>query len=594
MFFSKDEERELLAFLKSLTIFKSTATWRLKRLASKVTYHSMCRGDYLLKPGEQDETIYLIFYGRLKVYDLNEQAPFHSYELGHGQFVGGYSLLTDLPHATNVLAIRDSMLLKFPKTVFLNYLQRSNEHTLTFVRDALVNLRPRVTTKDRLHTICLVSAGDSRELKLFSHAFIKALDNQSVLYLTQHTIKQHLQKAGIDSRHLHSQALIKWLNDQENHYQYVLYETTTEINEWNMLCLRQADKVLLIANEPKPSSLNPLETFLFDTLECESELIILQPQTKVVTFSAQPWLNKRAVKASHHVCLNDPSSIRRFIRYLKNETLALVLGGGGARGLCHIGAYKALYEHEIPIDCVGGTSSGALIGALIAMDYTPEQIIELVETYIVNNKKLFSYTLPLYSFSSGKALKRMLQTLYQDTLLTEDLWLRFFCVSTNLTQLSTQLHTQGVLWKNIRASISLPGIFPPISNENEELLIDGAITNNLPVDLMRPFSNKGKVISIKVSGVARPNSGITPDGWLSPWQGIKYKFKQQPLPTLTEIMMESTMLAGSRHQREMGDLSDLHIDCPTKAFNPLDFKPMKQLIELGYRTTIEALEKYNI
>ena len=139
----------------------------------------------------------------------------------------------------------------------------------------------------------------------------------------------------------------------------------------------------------------------------------------------------------------------------------------------------------VPVDLVGGTSIGAVLAALVAMGLDPTEIAEFARRQF---RSLFDPTLPIVSLLAG----RRIQTRLSDTfgaIEIEDLATPFFCVSTNLTQALEVVHRHGPLAKAVRASISLPGILPPVASGGD-LLVDGGLTNNLPIDLTRNESDR--------------------------------------------------------------------------------------------------------
>lgn len=590
MFFTSKEEKIIIQFLSNSPYFGGVSTRSLKSLVKRFVPTPIKSGEYVMKQGEIGNSLYLVMYGRLRVFETKEGKPTQLGEIGPGEFIGQVALLTGSTRMVSAYAIRDSVLLKLNREDFFTFTKNHYNQMVEIVKHTIMRLKTQDYINNRLHTFCLMPAGESNHLRAFSNTFISIL-GEKTLYLTQHNIKKKLKNDGIDfNEETHYDQITRWLSEQENHYRYIIYESGPELNTWSKLCIRQADKVLLVANTQAPCELNPLETYLYDNSHCTKDLVILQESNISLPHNTRRWLKYRKLQSHHHVCLDNNETIARLKRYLCNQCVGLVLGGGGARGLAHIGAYKALLEHQIPIDCIGGTSSGSAIAALIAMNYSVDEIMELIQKHVVDNRHLFEYTLPIYSVISGRSIAKVLQALIGEHTKTEDLWKRFFCVSTSLSSMDAKLLTEGLLWKNIRASLSIPGIFPPISTPDAELLIDGAVMNNLPVDIMETFSNNGFVLSINVSGKPAITSTALPDGWISPWNSIKEKMSPRYLPTIPEIMMESGMICSGQHQSLMRLRADLNIDCFTENFGLLDFKALEPLFNLGYESTMKALD----
>ena len=149
-------------------------------------------------------------------------------------------------------------------------------------------------------------------------------------------------------------------------------------------------------------------------------------------------------------------------RLLTGQGLGLVLGGGGPRGFAHLGVMQALDEAGVEVDAVGGTSIGAIMAGLRAMDLDHEARRERATTALVHSGNLFSPTLPVLSLSSARRVRRLLEDpRYFGDVAIEQCWLPYFCVSANLTRAETVVHDRGPMAAAVRASLSLPGVFPP-------------------------------------------------------------------------------------------------------------------------------------
>ena len=195
-------------------------------------------------------------------------------------------------------------------------------------------------------------------------------------------------------------------------------------------------------------------------------------------------------------------------RCLAGVAIGVVFGGGGARGLAHIGVIRALREAGVPIDMIGGTSMGAVIAGALGMGFDWKDILEISRTGWLRHKPHKEYTLPFISLIRTRVLDRWAKEVYGDTDI-EDMWLNFYCVSCNLTTSETVIFERGPLWKAVRASASLPGVFVPVLRDGN-VFVDGAIVNNLPGDIMRKRSCQ-KVIVVDVGSehdLRLPDHGV--------------------------------------------------------------------------------------
>lgn len=197
---------------------------------------------------------------------------------------------------------------------------------------------------------------------------------------------------------------------------------------------------------------------------------------------------------------------------IRPMSIGLVLSGGGAKGLAHIGVLKVLEREGIPIDYIGGTSMGGLVGGLYAVGYTPDQLDiishDLPWAKLLSDEKerrdlslqekfdfdRYLLSLPMTGFIPGlpKGLKEgqlVINVLNKLTWSANDITdfsqlpTPFFCVATDLETGDTVLIESGDLPKSLRATMSIPSIFNPIEI-NGKTVIDGGIVNNFPVDVM--------------------------------------------------------------------------------------------------------------
>ena len=201
--------------------------------------------------------------------------------------------------------------------------------------------------------------------------------------------------------------------------------------------------------------------------------------------------------------------------------VGLVLGGGGALGAAHVGVLKALESADIPIDCIAGTSIGAVVGGLYASGWTAQQLDSLFcsqEWLDLLTDRDSRYSEQLYNIDADGMLYIMgipiMRLKGKDKAITFDLTrlgalrgdsisarldqltghrgsidfdrlpIPFRCVSFDVLTLSEVVHRQGSLPDAMRASMSLPGVFKPMKTDTQ-LLIDGGVADNLPVDVVR-------------------------------------------------------------------------------------------------------------
>lgn len=535
----RTSKTQLVNFLKTISYFKSLPESSIVKLSEQFQPVLVQSGEIIINEGEQGDGLYIVQNGRLLVIRLINNQQQVIGEIINGDLLGELSLFTQQPRAATVLAIRDSFLWKLSKEQFELFVEKNAKHIMPLVRAAILRLlKPVEFRPQAIHSIALVPVEHYFIEKEFIRALVKQLScSASVLLINSLFIKNQFKELKNENSlklEFNDPRVTQWLNEQEQNYTYVFYETDDINTEWTRLCLRQADKIILLADANDSPKLGEIEQYLFFSLEKTYrppiELFIFHDEQVFIPAATEEWLKERSVKSYQHFKKENNEELKRIARLILGHGIGLVLGGGGAKSFAHIGVYKALCELNIPVDFVGGTSMGSVITAGIAMNFTGEQMREYICNHMINNKKFNDYTLPTVSLLGGGGWGSALKSIFGETCI-EDLWRSFFCVVSNFTLRKAEILKHGLVYKAVRASVSLPGIVPPISNEENELLIDGGIFNNVPVDVMRHFAPACKIIAVRVSPFSNIHAQV-PDGVISgfrryfnPFKGESFKNK---------------------------------------------------------------------
>ena len=185
--------------------------------------------------------------------------------------------------------------------------------------------------------------------------------------------------------------------------------------------------------------------------------------------------------------------------------------------------------------------------------------------------------------------------LYGENSKIEDLWLNYFCVSTDLVSKNLYVHDRGLLWESIRSSISLPFIYPPVSF-NDKLLIDGGVLNNIPTDVMRQYSHSSKIIASNINNNTLFKLSPLPYS-LSGWKLLYNKFmgKESILPlSLGELVLRLLTISSHQNTAKMMAMADCGITLKVDKYGILDFKKFDEIIETGYQQAKAQLPAQNL
>jgi predicted acylesterase/phospholipase RssA len=305
------------------------------------------------------------------------------------------------------------------------------------------------------------------------------------------------------------------------------------------------------------------------------------------------WLDVRRVERHFHVRGEDNFTVERVARTITGRAMALTLGGGFARGLAHIGVLRAFDEMGIAVDAVGGASMGAIVGAFFAMGW--DRLTIRLQIMAICKEIFGDLTFPFIAFKSGRKFSKSIRELIGDIQI-EDLWMPYFCVSANLNRSEVKVHSRGSLAKAVLAASRAPGVFPPTVYDGE-LHVDGGVINNVPVDLMKDFSNSGITVGIDVSPPhelnAIPDYGDTVSGWRAFWRRWNpVRGRSVYTPSILLVMIRTLEFTGISNKHTRLKFADIYMYPETLKFKRTDFHLAAEIEDAGYNCARKAVAEW--
>jgi predicted acylesterase/phospholipase RssA len=308
-------------------------------------------------------------------------------------------------------------------------------------------------------------------------------------------------------------------------------------------------------------------------------------------FSTSAWTEAIPSDRHLHIRMNHPPDFERLSRFAHGKSVGLVLGAGAARGAGHIGVIQAMRELGIPIDMVGGTSIGAVVGGLCALEWPCERILK--ESCEGSARSLRNdYTLPLVAVLTGKRQSSIVKKMAGGRGM-EDTWLPFFCVSASLTTCDMKVHVKGDGATAVVASARIPGLLPPLAADGE-LLVDGGLVNMVPADVMQEFAEGGHVIAVTVSPRGRfdcTNFEQGVSGWRQLGRWLNPLSKSGAMPSFRDVLMRTVEFGRNSSTRGLR-AATMNLTLPLEQFGFGDFHEGKRMAEVGYRYAKEYLENW--
>jgi len=467
-----------------------------------------------------------------------------------------------------------------------------------------------------LATIAVVPLSPNVDIKRFCRTMTEAMGTIAPSkLLTKSVVKQELGERVYQNRTaLHDVRMTRYLADVEENNRVVIYQADARFTFWTRLSILQADHILLVvdSNEaPKASRVEETVGWAYEAMDVRIDLVVVGNEAKDdesqesnsdascdedndVTVSDQlnNWSESREWIAGHHLVRapfrRHRIDFHRMCRRISGQSIGLVLGAGGARGIAHLGVIRALMEAGVTVDVVGGTSQGAFCGALFARypdDYEKikNEFQAMASDAASMKSKIFDLTLPITSMFAGRIFNRGIKRRL-GKLRIQDLVLNFFCVSTDLQNQATAVHTKGQLWKYVRASMGLYGYLPPVA-ENGSLLVDGGYSNSLPADIMKYQMGARTVIAVDVSDFYEKEYyeyGTHLSGWWVLWNSWNPFSKTVHVPSMGDISDMLIWVSSEQRRKAVRLITDLHLIPPVMDIGTLEFDKFDEIAEKGY------------
>jgi NTE family protein/lysophospholipid hydrolase len=594
-------EREMfharvIQVLRDSRVFGSLREATLNALAAGLQQQDVRGGNLVLEEGAPADSMLFVVTGRLRVSRRNVDGSVLLYnEIRSGESVGEVGLILGQPRTGDVTAVRDSTLAVLSRAHFEALLvQHPLELNRVFTQVIFDHLRHTAqhAKRHQAQAFVVVPLSGGAAATEVARALMAALAHMgTVQYIGPHAVHP-LPGAETDVHKHHFDVL-------EDQFDFLVYEADTSPSAWTRQAFRQADQMIFVASAGSPLELNALE----QSLAAEpgfamkrQHLVLLHSAQAVWPEARRPWRAGRSLERVYPVRSGHAADYARLARFLTGRAVGVVLGGGGARGFAHLGVLRALHEAQIPVDVVGGNSMGALIGAQYACGLPLEQIRDQTRKFAEGGERL---TLPVISLVSGQRVARDLRLMFGDTQI-DALWTPYFAAACNLTTARTTVQESGPLWRAVLASNSPAGLFPPVVHQGE-LLVDGAILENVPVEAMRmrlgtPLERRngnGTIIAIDVD--VRQDMGVDVAlNRLSVRQTVKGYFSRgaRATPGIADILYRAGHIGGLNQRSATVAQTDHYLEPPVADFPMMAYRRADEIAELGYRYAVEQIAQW--
>ena len=533
-------------------------------------YRELPAGRMLIRQGDTGTSVYFLLSGHMRA--LVGDAVIG--EIGRGQTVGELALFTGKARSADVVATRDSIVAEVTEGVLKQAIARqpdlafriTGEIIARFERQRAVDAPPAAPvtttvlgiTPDQDARAFAQALADEREragdrVRVIDAAFVR--DTFGALESPDTTLPRGEVSLAIGTMELDYDALI--------------FVGHAQAPTWTQTAIHHSDEIVLLADARARPQLTDDERFLLErraALRASTTLVLEHAADAKSPTGTARWLAPRTVQRHIHIRRGNARDLRRAGRILSGRAVGLVLAGGGARGLSHLGAIAALQAAGLEFDMVGGTSAGAIMGSFAAMDVPGDQLHGATRDIFLNGPNgniTGDYNwLPFLSLIKGEramaAMEAAVAAHAVPGIDMEDTWKSFFVVVSDFTAKREVVLDRGPLARNVVASGAIPGVMPPTLIDGH-LIHDGGSFNNFPVDHMLARGAR-RVIGVDLlgDGIRAHDLERVPSNREALWdrlrRGRKRRYRLPPLPATLLLATTVTSMSRQTALREHVDL----------------------------------------
>ncbi len=547
------------ALIADVSIFAELPPAARLEIAEQARIVHVAGGEWLFRQGDSADSMFVVRSGRLDVLlESDDRQPERINELGRGSVVGELALLGTGERSASVRGRRDTTLLQIDRETFASLLEAgSNAPAIARALGAQLQRSRRVDVEapEGAKTLVIRHARSPRSAAIADELIELLGPICNAVVLGRERVADEELGAGLS----------RVLDRVERAHELVLLAAAGTSDEWTQACVRQADRVVLIVENDDFSRWAADASQHQERLDgCDVLLLDGADHPEILA-----RLDRLGPRSTHRVRGSD--DLRRLARRLAGRAVGLVLSGGGARALCHIGVIEELEAAGVTIDRIGGVSMGSFIGALLAQGLDAAEIDARCYREYVRRNPVSDFRIPRTSLIRGARARAMLERNLPG--LIEDLPRSFYCASTDIISSELVVHRRGSLMAAVTASMSIPGVFAPV-RLGRRLLVDGAVLDGLPITIMAA-DGEGPIIA---SDVSKPDQRTLAPGEEPPDVGL--------VDTLVRVMLLGRPDAGALAREH----ADLTITPNHEQIGQLEFHMLDRMRDAGRRAALTALE----
>jgi NTE family protein len=574
-------ERPHVSAQETIELLRSVWGWvrveesLLRRAAAGVELVSLPAGAWLFRAGEEATAAYAIASGRLEVV-IEEPEETVVRVLRRGSAVGELALLRGGVRSASIRAQRDSTLIALNRRQFEELLRDSPTFALSLTRalgEQLANTLSPATTMPRPRAVSILALDPGVDAAAACDSLVSRLSSfGTASFLSAAPGENAREWAGRLARaEAHQDRVV------------LLAGTAGPDDPWSAFCLAEADLIVALTTG------NPDNAWLDHGAQLAGcELVSVDARLRDVWIDRLRPRMVRSVRGAEGLA----GAMRDLAKRVSGRAVGIVLSGGGARALAHIGVIEELRRSGVAFDRVAGVSMGSLVAALVARGDADERIYAEFRRCFVEQSPSNDYTIPVVALTRGRKTARLIDETVGSVRI-EELQMPFYCTSTDLLRRQLVVHRDGPLARALLASVALPGVFPPVLDRHRRLLVDGGVIDNLPVRTMAE-DDGGPVIAVDVTTAGEERAVVPhPGPTASAASGLRRRItgSEDALPRLGETILRCMTLASADTAALARRHADLVITPDLSGIALLDWHRLPEAHAAGVRAARTAIQQ---
>lgn len=553
----------------------------IRELADRASMKTFAAGSAVMRQGDRSDTLHLVTRGRFDIsVSSDDGRPAVVDSVGRGAWIGESALLSDDRRDATVVARRDGEVVEISPTAMLAVVG-SHPDVLRNISTRLVQRqrarRSEASSGEANPTVGILALHDADRVRRAADVLVDAL----------RTARPGIAVA--DASTVTSESLRAL---EAEHDDLVIVSTGGDEDAIVRL-LSVVDRLVLVGDDEIGPRLTEVDHAIAVRRPASLDVVIVGDRDGT---EPVPWLSERRARRAHRLPVGGAASAtdlraagERCVRFVLDAPTVAVLGGGGARGLAHLGVARAWRDADVAVDVIVASGSGAIAAAAVATGMPDSEAAAACADILRHGRRRWDVTLRRLALTSGASFTSRIRERFGDVDMST-LAIELHLVATDLASGEPYVVSDGELWRAVRASAAVPGVVPPM-RRGDRALVDGGLSDPFPIELARAMFPRATIIGSDVTAPAgfADVGSLGPDGVTSRGRLLPRWSRFSRAPSLSLI---GTLHRVATNHRRSPDGGDIVVRPPVEGFDVLDVDRAAELVSLGSETARRAIHAW--